>query len=188
MAHRRTRVGPGLLASIGLSCAAGWGAQAATSQQAPDMAWSLSSPAFKPGDMIPAPYTCDGQDLSPPLQWAPPPSGTKSLALVSDDPDAPGGTWVHWIVYNLPPSLRVLPEAFPPNEELPDGTRQGLTSFGRTGYGGPCPPSGTHRYVFTLYALDVVLALPPRSSARQLDEAIKGHVLAQAELMGTYRR
>ena len=152
------------------------------------MSLTLTSAAFAEGAAIPSTYTCDGEDVSPPLSWTAAPDGTKSLALINDDPDAPGKTWVHWVVYNLPTSLRQLPEALPTDPELPDGTRQGLTDFGRVGYGGPCPPSGTHRYFFKLYALDAVLSLPPRATKQQVETAMKGHVLAQAQLMGTYRR
>ena len=152
------------------------------------MNFTLTSAAFTEGAGIPSQYTCDGQDVSPPLAWTAPPAGTQSLALISDDPDAPMGIWVHWVVYNLPASLRQLPEAVPADKELSDGMRQGKTDFGRTGYGGPCPPSGTHRYFFKLYALDAVLSLAPGASKPQLEAAMKGHVLAQAQLIGTYRR
>ena len=152
------------------------------------MLFALTSPAFAEGQAIAAVYTCEGRDVSPPLAWTDPPAGTKSFALISDDPDAPGKTWVHWVLYNLPPSVRALPEAVPPDRELADGTRQGMTDFGRIGYGGPCPPSGTHRYLFKLYALDVLLTLPPGATKPQLEEAMEGHLLAEAHLMGTYRR
>lgn len=152
------------------------------------MSLSLTSSAFQEGGPIPATYTCEGRDMSPPLAWTEPPDGTKSLALISDDPDAPGKTWVHWVIYNLPPSVRQLPQAFPPEKERPDGTRQGMTDFGRIGYGGPCPPSGTHRYYFKLYALDATVGLPPGATKSQLEAAMNGHILAQAQLMGTYRR
>lgn len=152
------------------------------------MGFMLRSTAFTEGESIPAQYTCDGQDASPPLSWTEPPAGTKSLALISDDPDAPGKTWVHWVAYNLPPSVRALPEAVRAEQELPDGTRQGMTDFGRVGYGGPCPPSGTHRYFFKLYALDATVALSAGATKTQLEAAMKSHILAQAQLMGTYRR
>lgn len=152
------------------------------------MGFTLTSAAFREGGMIPPAHTCDGRDASPPLAWTGSPPGTNSFALISDDPDAPGQTWVHWVVYNLPPSTRQLPEAFPPDEERPDGMRQGMTDFGRVGYGGPCPPGGTHRYFFTLYALDAMLSLPPGATKPQLEAAMKGHLLAEAQLMGTYRR
>jgi Raf kinase inhibitor-like YbhB/YbcL family protein len=146
----------------------------------------LKSPAFSQGQAIPSNYTCDGKDVSPPLTWTETPPGTKSFALIVDDPDAPMGTWVHWVVYNLPPALRQLPEAFPTDARLSDGTVQGKTDFGGTGYGGPCPPSGTHRYFFKLFALDAVLRLPPASTAQQLQESLQGHILGEAQLMGTY--
>jgi len=152
------------------------------------MVFLLTCPAFTDGAAIPAVYTCEGRDVSPPLAWTEPPSGTKSYVLISDDPDAPGKTWVHWVVYNLPATARGLPEAYPPDDERPDGTRQGMTDFGRIGYGGPCPPSGTHHYEFRLYALDTVLDLPPGATTSQVDTAMRGHVLAQARLLGTYRR
>ncbi len=148
----------------------------------------LTSTAFADGQRIPATYTCDGENVSPPLAWTDPPVGTKSFALISDDPDAPVGTWVHWVVYNVPPSVRQLPDAFPSDKARPDGTRQGLTDFGRIGYGGPCPPSGTHRYFFKLYALDTVLSLPPGATKAKLEEAMQGYTLSQAQLVGTYRR
>lgn len=148
----------------------------------------LTSPSWREGEHIPARHTCDGQDLSPPLSWTEPPTGTQSLTLISDDPDAPGKTWVHWVVYNLPAARRELPEGFSTKAQLPDGTRQGTTDFGRTGYGGPCPPSGTHRYFFTLYALDTILNVAPGATKVQVEAAMKGHVLSHAQLMGTYRR
>ncbi len=152
------------------------------------MSLTLTSTAFAPGQPVPSVYTCEGKDVSPPLAWTEPPSGTKSFALISDDPDAPMGTWVHWVVYNIPPKTRQLSEAFPTTEALKDGTRQGTTDFGRTGYGGPCPPSGTHRYVFKLYALDALLNLPPGATKAQLEAVMQGHILAQAERMGTYTK
>jgi Raf kinase inhibitor-like YbhB/YbcL family protein len=152
------------------------------------MTWQLTSTAFQDGRPIPATYTCDGQDQSPPLAWTEPPAGTASLALIADDPDAPGKTWVHWVLYGLPPATRRLPPAVPPDETLADGSRHGMTDFGRVGYGGPCPPSGTHRYYFTLYALDRPLDLPPGATKRRLEQAMQGHILAQAQWMGTYRR
>ncbi len=158
-----------------------------TTEEAP-MAFEMTSSAFPSGQAIPAQYTCDGEDISPPLSWNAPPSGTKTFALISDDPDAPSGRWVHWVVYNLPASVRQLDEAFPTDAELPDGTKQGTTDFGRTGYGGPCPPSGTHRYFFKLYALERSLPLGLDATAHEVEEAMAGHILAQTQLMGTYRR
>ncbi len=152
------------------------------------MSLQLTSSAFSHEGSVPAAYTCDGRDISPSLAWTAPPAGTKRLALISDDPDAPMGTWVHWVVYNIPPAVKQLAEAFPATAELPDGTRQGMTDFGRVGYGGPCPPGGTHRYYFKLYALDTALSLGPGVTKRQLEEAMQGHILAEAQLMGRYRR
>ncbi|MCJ7778555.1 MAG: YbhB/YbcL family Raf kinase inhibitor-like protein, partial [Sedimentisphaerales bacterium] len=117
----------------------------------------VTSSAFAEGGLIPAKYTCDGSDISPPLQWEAVPEGTKSIALISDDPDAPMGTWVHWVLFNLPAESKGLEENIPQDKTLPNGARQGLTDFGRIGYGGPCPPSGTHRYFFKIYALDTKL-------------------------------
>jgi len=152
------------------------------------MPFELTSTTFAPGEPIPRQYTCDGDDISPPLQWNDPHEGAQSFALICDDPDAPGGTWVHWVLYNLPAGTRGLPEAVPPDGDLPDGGRHGKNSWRRLGYGGPCPPSGTHRYFFKLYALDTVLDLDAGASKEQLLQALEGHILAQAELMGTYTR
>ncbi len=152
------------------------------------MSFELTSTAFAHGEKIPARFTCDGDDVSPALQWTDPPQGTQSFALICDDPDAPMGTWVHWVLYNLPGDARALAEAFPSDADLPDGSRHGQNSWKRPGYGGPCPPSGTHRYFFKLYALDTVLDLMAGASKQQLLDAMEGHVLAQAELMGVYAR
>ena len=153
------------------------------------MAWTLTSSAFREGERIPRQYTCEGADYSPPLSWTVPPDGTKSLALVMDDPDAPVGVWVHWVVYNMPPETRTLPEHVQTETELPDGSLQGLTDFRRVGYGGPCPPPGlAHRYVFTLYALDTVLSLPPRATKTQVEQHMKGHLVGQVQLIGRYQR
>lgn len=153
------------------------------------MALKVESPAFSPGGDIPRPYTCDGPDLSPPLRWSDPPAGTQSLALICDDPDAPAGTWVHWVLYRIPATVRELPEGVPKRDTLADGSRQGRNDFGRVGYGGPCPPRGPkHRYFFKVYALDVVVDLPPGATKAELLKAMEGHVLAQGELMGRYGR
>jgi len=152
------------------------------------MTLKIESTAFDDGGMIPSKYTCEGTDISPSLTWGEPPEGTKSLALIADDPDAPAGTWVHWVVYNIPPDRRGLAENFPKSGSPGDGILQGTNDFGRTGYGGPCPPSGTHRYYFRLYALDTVPGLGAGATKRQLLEAMKGHVLAEGQLMGKYRR
>jgi hypothetical protein len=152
------------------------------------MQFALSSSAFASGQPIPRKYSCDGQDVSPPLAWGEPPQPTRSFALIADDPDAPGGTFVHWVVYNIPAASRSLPEGVPKVGKLADESVQGSSSWQRLGYGGPCPPGGTHRYDFKLYALDTTLALPSGAGKQRLLEAMEGHILAQAELMGTYRR
>ena len=148
------------------------------------MAFELTSSAFAQGESIPVKYTCDGQDISPPLSWSDPPEGTQSFILISDDPDAPVGTWDHWVIFNLPAETRELPE----QATLPGGTQDGQNSWGRTGYGGPCPSGGTHRYFFKLYALDTMLDLAAGANKKQLLQAMEGHILAQAEVMGTYSR
>ena len=148
----------------------------------------LTSKAFEDGQMIPAKYTCDGDDISPPLVWDNIPGGTKSIALICDDPDAPMGTWVHWVVYNLSADAKEMQENFPDDETLVDGTRQGITSFGKTGYGGPCPPSGTHRYFFKIYALDCLIDTVTILDKDGLLKEMEGHLLGQGELMGTYKR
>lgn len=152
------------------------------------MALVLTSAAFPPGEGIPSRYTCDGEDLSPPLEWGEPPAGTRSFTLILEDPDAPAGTWDHWILFNLPASRRGLAEGIPAQEELPDGSRHGRNSWGRCDYGGPCPPRGTHRYFFRLYALDRELDLPAGATKEEVLNRMQGHVLELAELMGTYRR
>jgi len=144
----------------------------------------LESSAFSAGNNIPKKYSCDGDDISPPLEWTNIPAGTQSFALIFDDPDAPNGTWVHWLIYNLPKTLSSLPE----NASLPSGAQLGQNSWGRTDYGGPCPPSGTHRYFFKLYALDTSLNLNSPSDKQTLLDAMAGHMLGKAELMGTFTR
>jgi Raf kinase inhibitor-like YbhB/YbcL family protein len=148
----------------------------------------ITSSAFQDGGMIPSKYTCDGPDLSPPIAWGGVPEGTKSIALICDDPDAPGGTWVHWVLYDLPADTRSLPEHVPPDKVLSNGAKQGTTDFGKIGYGGPCPPSGTHRYFFKVFALNTMLNLNSGATKAQLVETMKGHVLAQGQLMGKYSR
>jgi len=152
------------------------------------MTLTITSKAFSEGGMIPVKYTCDGEDVSPPLAISGVPEKTKSLALISDDPDAPGGTWVHWVLYNLPPGTRELPEKLPTKQILDNGARHGITDFGRFGYGGPCPPGGTHRYFFKVYALDVVLDLSGKITKKDLVAAMQGHILAEGQLMGKYKR
>lgn len=157
-------------------------------ERSQDMTISVSSSAFAEAGMIPVKYTCDGNDVSPPLKWTGVPEATKSLALVSDDPDAPMGTWVHWVLWNIPPSVQELAENVPPEPELPDGSQQGISDFRRPGYGGPCPPSGVHRYYFRVYALDTLLDLPSSTRKADLLKAMKGHILAEGQLMGKYSR
>lgn len=156
------------------------------------MTLSLKSPAFSHLGEIPKRYTCEGSDVSPPLAWSGVPEGTESLVLVVDDPDAPDPkapkmTWVHWVLYNLPPTAGALPEAVAP-EALPPGTQQGLNDWGRSGYGGPCPPIGRHRYFHRLYALDTVLSRLESPTKAQLLKAMEGHVLAQVDIVGTYQK
>jgi Raf kinase inhibitor-like YbhB/YbcL family protein len=152
-------------------------------------AMQLTSTAFSEGEPIPAKYTCDGKDVSPPLKLADVPPGAKSLVLVADDPDAPVGTWVHWVLFDLPPATTELPEDLPKTQYLPGGAKQGLNDFKRLGYGGPCPPPGKpHRYFFRAYALDVQLGLNPGISRKEIDRAMEKHILAQGQLMGIYKR
>lgn len=153
------------------------------------MALRIEGPAFQPGGAIPRKHTCDGADVSPALVWSGVPTAVKSFALICDDPDAPAGTWVHWVIYGIPATSKGLPEGVPPSHRLADGSMQGSNDFGKIGYGGPCPPRGKpHRYFFKLYALGADPALGPGASKAQLVRAIEGKVLAQAELVGTYGR
>ena len=153
------------------------------------MTITVTSSAFAAREPIPTRYTCDGADLSPPLAWSEVPQGTQSLALIADDPDAPMGTWVHWVLYGLPADTRELPEGVPAKETVLDGARQGTNDFGRIGYGGPCPPpNGPHRYFFKLFALDAEPELGPGATKDELLAAMRGHVLGGGQLMGLYRR
>lgn len=157
------------------------------------MAFSLTSSGLQNESAIPKKFTCDGEDLSPPLQWKEAPAGTKSFALVMDDPDAPPGTWVHWLIYDLPSTTLSLAEGVSKTENGPDGSKQGLVwgvdTFSKVGYYGPCPPPGKpHRYYFKLYALDAPLNLPPKATKPQLEAKMKGHILGQAVWMGRYGR
>jgi len=154
------------------------------------MAFSISSPAFSHMGSIPAKYTCEGEDISPPLVFSDPPAGTVSLALIVDDPDAPDPaapkmTWVHWVLYDLPPETGGLEEGV---ESLPPGSKEGRNDWGRIGYGGPCPPIGRHRYFFKLYALDSKISGLRTPTKKELEEAMQGHVLGRVELIGTYRK
>ncbi len=153
------------------------------------MAFQLQSPAFKHEGNIPVKHTCDGPDLSPPLQWKGVPQGTQSLVLICDDPDAPLGTWVHWVMYNIPPTRNALPEGVPPESTVLEGIVQGINDFKRIGYGGPCPPAGKpHRYFFKLYALDVPSDWESGLTKVAVLKKMEGHVLAETRLMGRYQR
>jgi Raf kinase inhibitor-like YbhB/YbcL family protein len=153
------------------------------------MTLALKSTAFAPGGEIPKEYSCEAEDVSPALEWSGAPARTVSFALIMDDPDASAGTWVHWVLWNTPADAHGLAEAFPKQEQLDDGTRQGRNGSKKIGYNGPCPPPGKpHRYFFRLYALDEKLGLAPDASSADLQAAMKGHVIGHAEYMGTYRR
>ena len=152
------------------------------------MELKLESAAFKEGQAIPKQFTCDGVNISPPLEWSGVPKSAKTLAIICDDPDAPSGTFVHWVLYNLPSADMGLIENAPATEKLAGGGMQGKNDFGKTGYGGPCPPSGAHRYFYKLYALDAELDLKAGAMKSELLKAMEGHVVAQGQLMGTYSR
>lgn len=160
-----------------------------TSTEEP-MPFELTSTAFANGEAIPEKYSCKGEDISPPLAWGDPPDGTKSFVLIMDDPDAPVGTWDHWILFNIPVDMRELPEDLPTTgkNQDPEAVFVGSNSWGKSAYGGPCPPSGTHRYFFKLAALDTTISLLPGASKQQVLDAMQGHILADAELMGTFSR
>jgi len=149
----------------------------------------ISVDGFKNGETIPSRYTCDGRDISPEISWKGLPERAKSVTLIMDDPDAPGGTFLHWTLYNVPHTADKLPEGMSKSQMLADGSLQGITDFGNTGYGGPCPPKGKpHRYYFRIYALDTKLDLPPGAKSEDIEKAMKGHILAKGELMGKYGR
>jgi len=155
----------------------------------PPMTIKLSSASFAEGQSIPPKFTCDGQDVSPSLSWEGATDAAKSFALICDDPDAPAGTWVHWVLYDLPASAKELPEAIEAKDEVLSGAKQGTNDFKRIGYGGPCPPKGApHRYFFKLYALDRELGLKSGATKSDLEQAMKGHIVGEAKLMGTYKR
>jgi Raf kinase inhibitor-like YbhB/YbcL family protein len=168
------------------------GALASCAQRASETApltLELVSTDFSFGGTIPKELTCDGGDSSPALQWKAAPPGTQSFALIADDPDAPVGTWVHWVIFDLPPTLRSLPRNFSKDEQSPDGSRQGKNDFDKIGYGGPCPPAGMpHRYFFKLYALDTKLNLKPGATKKEVEHGMQGHILARGEFMGRYGR
>ena len=150
---------------------------------------SVSSDVFENGGMLSSEYTCDGSDVSPGLFWNTVPAGTQSIALIVDDPDAPGGTWVHWVIYNIPADSTGLTTAVPKNKSLDDGSLQGKNDFGKIGYNGPCPPPGKpHRYFFKVYALDTTLSLTSGATKSQVEAAMSGHILAQGEMIGKYGR
>jgi len=152
------------------------------------MAITITSTAFTEGSMIPQDYTCDGEDISPPLAWSGVPDGTKSLALICDDPDAPMGTWVHWVLFNIPAYIMELPSKIPPEKIIQNGAKHGINDFRKFGYGGPCPPGGTHRYYFKLYALDTEINVEAGITKAQLLKTMEGHILAEGQLMGRYAR
>ena len=153
------------------------------------MTLKVHSPSFASGETIPQKHTCDGANVSPMITWSEPPAGTQSIALIADDPDAPGGTWVHWAIFNIPAESSGLTEGVQPLPELPNATRQGVTDFRKVGYGGPCPPPGKpHRYFFKVYALDTMLDLKAGAMKLDLERAMQGHILARGELMGRYAR
>jgi Raf kinase inhibitor-like YbhB/YbcL family protein len=184
-----------LLLTVILLSACAPSAPVTTEQTTPDplamegtMSIELTSTAFAEGQPIPEKYSCKGENVSPALSWGEPPAGTQSFALIMDDLDSPGGIWVHWVLFNIPSSARSLPEAFPADATLPDGSISGNSSFGGPGYGGPCPPSDTHRYLFKLYALDEIPAISAGANKGELEKAMVGHILAQGELMGTFAK
>jgi Raf kinase inhibitor-like YbhB/YbcL family protein len=152
------------------------------------MAFRITSRVFKEGEMIPALYTCQGENVSPPLDWYEPPEDTYSFALICDDPDAPGRTFVHWVIYNIPVGYNTLPEAIPAITSLPNGTKQGTNDFGQIGYGGPCPPSGAHRYFFKLFALDGMLNLDAGATKAELEKTMKRRIIQQVEMIGKYQK
>jgi Raf kinase inhibitor-like YbhB/YbcL family protein len=164
-------------------------AQPPSTSGAEPVSFSMQSSSFPSGGEIPKKFSCEGADVSPALEWGEPPAKTQSFVLIADDPDAPAGTWTHWVAYDLPANLRQLPEAVPKQATLTGGGAQGLNDFGKIGYGGPCPPPGKpHRYFFKLHALDAKLNLKPGASKQQVEQAMEGHILNKAELMGTYKR
>ena len=186
VALRKTRsvLPPLILVALALLLPAEVRGQKATSSKL-----ELKTTSFTAGGSIPRQFTCDASDISPALAWTDPPPGTQTFAIIEDDPDAPSGTFVHWVIYDLPANSRRLPQALSKNGQIPDGGRQGTNDFSRTGYSGPCPPRGRpHRYFIRLFALDARLNLRPAATRRELDEAMKGHILAEAELMGRYGR
>ena len=177
------------LVMCGTGCSSGNAGDKGKNPDKGDDVMDITSSAFKHEEMIPAKYTCDGTDINHDLAWTGVPADAKSLVLINDDPDAPVGLWVHWVLYNISPSTKGLPQGVDKKAPvLKDGAVQGTNSWGRIGYGGPCPPSGTHRYYFKLYALDTVLDLKPGANKDAVEAAMKNHILSQAVLMGRYSR
>jgi Raf kinase inhibitor-like YbhB/YbcL family protein len=190
--YSRLASAAGAAVIVALLLAIHFGSVAAPSpspQEGKKMSLTISSPSFTNGGDIAKKFTCDGADVSPQLSWSDPPAESKTFALLADDPDAPVGNWNHWTMWNLPQTLRGLPEGVSKDGRLPDGSQQGLNDFRKTGYNGPCPPRGKpHRYYFKLFALDTALDLKPSAGKKDLEAAMKGHILAQAEWMGRYGR
>jgi Raf kinase inhibitor-like YbhB/YbcL family protein len=191
---RRTAFGLSILVLLLPSCGRSPSTEPPLPKKDPSrMTILIQSPAFTGGGTIPKLYTCDGKDVSPPLTWSGIPENARSLALICEDPDAPGGTWTHWVIFDIPASVGGLGEAVPAQERVTVTTGgetalQGKNDFKKTGYGGPCPPSGSHRYFFRIYALDTELGLGPSTTRQDLLRSIKGHILAEGELMGRYSR
>ena len=181
-----------IIISLSALLLAACGPKEPTPTERPTPEWvemEITSTAFQEGEAIPAKYSCDGQDISPELTWSEVPEGTQSFALITDDPDAPIGTFTHWVIFNIPADSLGLPEAVPNEPQLTSGALQGKNDFGNIGYGGPCPPPGAlHHYHFTLYALDQTLDLPAGATKTQVLKAMQGHILAQVELIGTFKR
>jgi len=190
MDARGNVTGWSLGAALGLCFASNFSlATCAAAERIGKDAMELTSDAFIAGAAIPQKFTCEGKDASPPLKWSGVPAQAKSLALVADDPDAPVGTWVHWVLFDLPANATALPEDLPKTQHTSLGAKQGLNDFKRLGYGGPCPPPGKpHRYFFKLYALDVLLDLKPGSTKKEVERAMADHIINQTQLMGTYQR
>jgi Raf kinase inhibitor-like YbhB/YbcL family protein len=177
-----------LIASLSLTAVFDTYAQGKSKDPSAQHTLKVKSPAFQEGGMIPKAYTCDGRNISPPLEWSDVPGATKSIAVIVEDPDAPGMVFTHWVVYNLPPETRSLPESMPDEKQLKNGTRQGMNDFLKVGFGGLCPPTGTHRYYFKVYALDMMLDMEPGLTKQHLLNKMKGHILADGQLMGKYKR
>jgi Raf kinase inhibitor-like YbhB/YbcL family protein len=189
---RKLAVGTSLILVLA-SCGRRPSTEAILPKEQEKLTLRLSSPAFAEGGAIPKAYTCDGKDTSPPLEWSSVPEAARSLALVVEDPDAPGGTWIHWVLFDLPADVTRLPEGVPTEERVALGSdgqsaRQGKNDFGKIGYGGPCPPSGTHHYIFRVFALDTELGLERGTNREPLLRAIRGHILAEGRLTGVYSR